>query len=154
MDAGVDLDRAVAEKVMRLTPGADFGEWAKHDWKRREDGEVDTSAWESDNHSGPMCSRCYYSYCDMCRSEPSEPCKVAPPPFSRDDAAAMRVVDEMVRRGWNATLKAFDGVWEAEFWGAGPFQVARHVDRRVAICLASLAAVESVGTPPHAEGTG
>ena len=65
--------------------------------------------------------------------------------FSRDDAAAMRVVDEMVRRGWNPTLDRMpgSGVWAVAFHrdAGDTYLSADHADRRVAICLAALKAV-------------
>ena len=65
--------------------------------------------------------------------------------FSRLDAAAMRVVDEMVRRGWNPTLDRMpgSGVWAVAFHrdAGDTYLSANHADRRVAICLAALQAV-------------
>ena len=40
--------------------------YPKHDWKRLDNGEIDTWAWESDYHNGPVCQRCYESPCIYC----------------------------------------------------------------------------------------
>ena len=78
--------------------------------------------------------------------------------FSRDDAAAMRVVDEMVRQGFWPTIGMIQHrtVWRVAFELHGRIDSGRfpatpavgrvasdHPDRRVAICLAALQAVSA-----------
>lgn len=41
-------------------------EFQEHDWYRNEDGEIDEFAFDADYHNGPMCKRCYYSFCVHC----------------------------------------------------------------------------------------
>ena len=73
--------------------------------------------------------------------------------FSRDDAAAMRVVDEMVGRRFKfiyyeyvaTDTEAVTCLAQFQKGFGGPLGEARHPDRRVAICLAALAAVEQEG---------
>lgn len=53
-------------------------EYPEHDWETYENGEVDDFAWWHEYCNGPMCKRCYYSFCIHC--EPNgwhkEPCIV------------------------------------------------------------------------------
>lgn len=51
-------------------------EYQEHDWKRRENGEIDDFAYDNDYHNGPMCKRCYYSFCMFCDPDGwnKEPC--------------------------------------------------------------------------------
>jgi hypothetical protein len=38
----------------------------QHAWKLDTAGEVDMTAADDDHHSGPMCLRCYESFCTYC----------------------------------------------------------------------------------------
>ena len=41
-------------------------EYPEHDWKREKDGDIDVFAFDVDFHNGPVCNRCYYSFCIHC----------------------------------------------------------------------------------------
>lgn len=41
-------------------------EYSEHDWERKKNGDIDTFALAFDYHNGPMCKRCYYSFCIHC----------------------------------------------------------------------------------------
>lgn len=41
-------------------------EYPEHDWERKENGDIDDFAYDGDYHNGPMCKRCYYSFCIYC----------------------------------------------------------------------------------------
>lgn len=41
-------------------------EWQEHDWYRNKDGSIDFFASEDDHHNGPLCRRCYHSFCEHC----------------------------------------------------------------------------------------
>lgn len=41
-------------------------EYPEHDWERKENGDIDNFAYDGDYHNGPMCKRCYYSFCIHC----------------------------------------------------------------------------------------
>lgn len=41
-------------------------EYPAHDWERNADGEIDTFAFDTDYHNGPVCKRCGYSFCVYC----------------------------------------------------------------------------------------
>ena len=41
-------------------------EYPEHDWEREENGDIDDFAYDGDYHNGPMCKRCYYSFCIHC----------------------------------------------------------------------------------------
>lgn len=47
-----------------------------HTWKLNEDGEVDEFAMSYEFHNGPMCTKCYYTYCVHCDKgdEPRKEC--------------------------------------------------------------------------------
>lgn len=41
-------------------------EYPEHDWKTDEDGKIDEWAMSYEFHNGPMCKRCYHSFCIHC----------------------------------------------------------------------------------------
>ena len=51
-------------------------EYPEHDWVRKENGDIDEFAYDGDYHNGPMCKRCYYSFCIHCDPNGwnNEPC--------------------------------------------------------------------------------
>ena len=51
-------------------------EYPEHDWERKENGDIDDFAYDGDYHNGPMCKRCYYSFCIHCDPDGwnKEPC--------------------------------------------------------------------------------
>ena len=55
-----------------------YEEYPEHDWKRKENGEIDDFAFDGDYHNGPYCKRCHYSFCIFC--DPNgwnkEPCVI------------------------------------------------------------------------------
>ena len=107
MKAGEELDALVAERVMGLVRGVDFGEWPEHDWKREEDGSIDIFGYESgDYHNGPGCKRCGWGYCHHC--DPWDPndlpeevrtCKVSSPKYSTFLPMAWKVFEKL-GTGW------------------------------------------------------
>lgn len=101
MQPGERLDALVAEHIMGLKPGVDFGEWPEHKWKRHADGTIDVFAYEVGYHNGPACERCGYSYCEHCQDGPTQPCIVEPKPYSTSDAAALDIIAAMAKRGWD-----------------------------------------------------
>lgn len=44
-------------------------EYPEHDWARNKDGSIDTWALDVGFHNGPMCKRCYVSFCEHCEPE-------------------------------------------------------------------------------------
>lgn len=44
-------------------------EYLEHDWFRNNDGTVDMWAMESGYCNGPMCRRCYDSFCEHCNPD-------------------------------------------------------------------------------------
>lgn len=156
-EAGRDLDALVAEKVMGLHPGVDFGDWPDHVWKLDEDGEIDEFGYDGDRHNGPSCSRCGYGYCQHCQSGPSESCEIAPEPYSTNIAAAWQVVGEMQRRKQGLTLIEYDTsrkYWTAAFrhWSDHAMP-ERAKTAPLAICRAALAAVASLSETSAAPAT-
>lgn len=77
-----EINQLFGERIMGLVPGADFGEWTDHEWRRDEDGDIDEFFYDSGHHNGPGCTRCGYSYCAHCRPEPAEPCEKEVPDYS------------------------------------------------------------------------
>ena len=151
--AGRELDALVAEKVMGLVPGKDFGTWPKHVWQLDDDGEVDNFAYDGDKHNGPRCTLCDYSYCHHCEG-PNDTCDKPPPGYSTYLLWAWRVVERLqlavipdAAGGWRAAPDPFEGphwyernVNEWEWGETAP----------VAICRAALAAS---GPEPGAAGS-
>ena len=41
-------------------------EYPEHDWETDEDGKIDEWAMSYEFHNGPMCKRCYHSFCIHC----------------------------------------------------------------------------------------
>lgn len=97
--AGRELDALVAEKVMGLVPGKDFGEWPEHQWRRNAKGEIDYVE-QGERHGGPVCDRCEFGYCQHCPGEREEakahPCEIEPDDYSTDIAAAWQVVERLL----------------------------------------------------------
>lgn len=42
-------------------------EYPEHDWETDEDGKIDEWAMDDDFHHGPVCKRCYHSFCIYCK---------------------------------------------------------------------------------------
>lgn len=98
--AGRELDALVAERVMGLVPGKDFGAWPGHAWQLDEDGEIDDFAYDGDEHNGPRCTLCDESYCQHCE-KPSEVCEQYPPTYSTNLLFAWQVVERLQDLGCN-----------------------------------------------------
>lgn len=136
MDAGKQLDAEVAERVMHLRPGVDFGTWPEHDWIRDAEGEIDTHACETDEVHGPRCRRCSYAY-PVGWAHETGPCEVAPPYYSRSIEAAWEVVEALRSRYGQVRLESYPWGWQLE----GPGFVGEGHTMPLAICLAALRAV-------------
>lgn len=79
-----DLNRATDEQLNRAVAearGKDTTVRAAHDWRRDEDGEIDTGAWDGDRHNGPICARCGYSFCIHCEDDTAYTAEPCAPPF-------------------------------------------------------------------------
>lgn len=148
MEAGRVMDALIAEKVMGLRQGVDFGKWDEHLWAIDADGEIDTDAYKhGDYHSGPMCERCGYGYCCYCQDAPDKPCEIHPPHYSTDIAAAWEVVEkatdyEMAREtnGYIEKKGKNFSVY-ANIWINGEMGMAYAEKMPLAICRAALKAV-------------
>ena len=60
---------AIVDALMKRTPKKPihFQEVRpRHEWMRKDNGEIDLFAAESGFHNGPMCRRCYTSKCVHC----------------------------------------------------------------------------------------
>lgn len=52
-------------------------EYPEHDWVRNDKGEIDEWQLDAGYHNGPMCLRCYHSFCVHCETyEEQDPCVV------------------------------------------------------------------------------
>lgn len=98
-----EINRLIAEKVMGLVEGVDFGVWEEHVWKTVDWGdgpEIDIFAVEyGDYHNGPACVRCGYGYCHHCQLEPDEHCELEPDPYSTSPYFMQKVVDKLIKQG-------------------------------------------------------
>lgn len=66
--------RIIAEKLLGLKEGIDFGRRDSHDWHLEKSGEIDEWLMDYDYHNGPLCKFCGYSYCVHCQ-QPDELCE-------------------------------------------------------------------------------
>ena len=75
-DAGFDVDVALLKEETAKPPIHVHKEYPEHDWRRNEDGKIDEFAYDGGYHNGPMCKRCYYSFCMHCNPDGwnEEPC--------------------------------------------------------------------------------
>lgn len=156
MNAGRELDALVAEKVMGLMPGKDFGEWPEHDWLKNEDGSVDIFAMDADTHNGPRCIRCNYGYCHHCQTRPTQPCVKSPVPYSTGILFAWRIVEHMKKNHTHGVFSITGpsdehNKWFCIFekkWRGHNLDAKDHFDwpsadtAPLAICKAALKAVE------------
>ncbi len=66
-------ERDTAKEILHI-----HQEFSEHQWRRTEEGKIDEFAMYVDYHSGPVCERCGYSFCEHC--EPNgwdeEPCVI------------------------------------------------------------------------------
>jgi hypothetical protein len=154
--AGVELDVLVAERVMGLRRGTDFGTWPEHEWKLGMDGEIDPWAMESGNHNGPGCRRCWYSYCEHCAGLGTNdgprgdlPCEVAPPPYSTSWEGMRLVVERMKADGWLAWIHdkpagAVAMFAQPNFLGERSSRYHEAPTAPLAVCRAALAALKAL----------
>lgn len=75
----------IALKLLKNVPAADIrpvrsGTWIesrKHIWRKDENGETDTFAFEWDYHNGPVCEKCGIAPCIHCDPDfDKEDCKL------------------------------------------------------------------------------
>lgn len=143
---GPELDRLVAEKVMGLVPGVDFGQWPEHAWKKNADGTIDTCASDYEHHNGPMCERCCYSYCEHCQDGPDKgvPCVKEPPSYSTFVVRAWEVVEKMCALGFVVQINNDEHCTVARIIDKNGDGIASAIEETAphAICLAALRAME------------
>jgi hypothetical protein len=130
------INQLVAEKIMGLVPQVDFGTRSEHDWELDEDGEIDTFAFEVDNHNGPACKRCFYSYCHHCQNGPDKPCKVDAPNYAESISLAWKVVEKLKDKHLFKLAQSLEGKWYADFSDNQVYDESA----KIAICLAALKA--------------
>jgi hypothetical protein len=158
MEAGREMDVAIAEKVMGLIPQKDFGSWPEHEWKIGERGEI-ARLDLSEYHMGPQCLRCYYCYCDGCCEGEKGPCEKKPKPYSTSISAAWEVVEKLTagENGCFELQQDFGGRFNASFYimlslddprreggryGNWQYECEDADTAPLAICRAALKAVE------------
>lgn len=124
LEPGSALDELVAERVMGLKKGVDFGEWDHHDWKDSGSGY----AWIEEHHSGPECQRCGYHYCIRCVEQGLEKvqdkCIVPPPAYSTSPAYAVQVLEKLLETH-DIAIGRRQGVWIIGIGGIGAVVNAR-----------------------------
>lgn len=64
--ARVDNAIALLKEQEPKTPIHIHEEHPEHDWETDENGKIDEFAMEYEYHNGPMCKRCYHSFCIHC----------------------------------------------------------------------------------------
>ena len=96
MDEATRRNAIIAERLMGLRPGVDWGEFPLHDWQRNEESEYNT-VW---------CPRCYKSHdwqdfrhgVDDIRKADPGPCWDDPPDYTMQ-ASLVKAEAEIARRG-------------------------------------------------------
>jgi hypothetical protein len=152
---GEVLDAAIAERVMGLKHGVDFGVWPEHDWTRDEDGEIDWSAYEYDYYNGAKCQRCNKV---ALRSEHLKgECRIEPSHYSRNWWSFGRLMERWAQiaktnpKLMDLDIKCASGVWVAgeEDWldynVYGWDFKTEHKLLSVAVCRAMLVLMEEAG---------
>ena len=76
------INEIIATQFFGLKPSIDFGTWETHDWHLDSFGEIDELRMQYDNHNGPSCKRCGYSYCVHCQEGADEPCEKEAPIYT------------------------------------------------------------------------
>ena len=62
----VEECRAAVEKQIPKKPKHTYIKHRKHTWKKDENGEIDTFAWDLDYHNGVVCEVCGKTVCVHC----------------------------------------------------------------------------------------
>lgn len=153
------LDSEVAARIF----GVDVTPHPEHLWERNSSGNVNEFAMEADNHNGPMCERCGYSYCQHCE-DPKEaereelPCVNWRPAYSSSIEAAFSIVAH-IRENWLFSKRqAFTAALQAtvskrkncDGFVLAHSEVILHVQPED-ICLAALEALDYVPSATSAE---
>lgn len=103
----MNRQQANAELARRL--GLNISENGQHRWRLLEDGSIDNMAMCQDSHNGPICERCYYSYCMHC-DRPRDNCTPTPPDYFQDEAAAWKMVKWFKLKSWPAFYEAMRSI--------------------------------------------
>ena len=62
----------VMERQKGKKPTYFYKKYGKHQWKRKENGEIDENTWDSDIHSGVVCEVCGECVCTICNPDYDE----------------------------------------------------------------------------------
>lgn len=65
----VEECRAAVEKQKAKRIKHIHQEFEEHKWARMENGEIDDMAFQYENHNGPICERCGYYFCMLCKPD-------------------------------------------------------------------------------------
>jgi len=68
----VEECREARERQMGKKPNHFYKKYGKHQWRRKDSGEIDEDAWDSDAHSGVVCEVCGECVCTMCNPDYDE----------------------------------------------------------------------------------
>jgi hypothetical protein len=66
IETGKNIALAILKEQEPKTPIHIHEEYPEHDWETDEDGKIDEWAMSYEYHNGPMCKRCYHSFCIHC----------------------------------------------------------------------------------------
>lgn len=68
----VEECREARKKQRGKKPEHFYKKYGKHQWRRKDNGEIDEDAWDSDTHSGVVCEVCGECVCTMCNPDYDE----------------------------------------------------------------------------------
>lgn len=68
----VEECREARERQIPKKPNHFYKKYGKHQWRRKDSGEIDEDAWDSDAHSGVVCEVCGECVCTMCNPDYDE----------------------------------------------------------------------------------
>lgn len=135
------INEFLAENMFGLVRQKDFGEWSEHDWERDKNGEIDDFAFGVGYCNGPMCKRCFYSFCEHCEDDYEKalkedlPCVKEAPNYIKDYKPVLDKAEAFVIK-----KQSNKGFYEVYFNGCK----AENKDLGRAICLSAISYFKEV----------
>ncbi len=133
------LNEFVAENIMGLVRGVDFGDLGKHDWHENEFSE----------YGQYTCPRCWQFTDDWVDADnlPVGGCHKDAPDYSSNISVAWRVVEKLILDGWDINVWGGGHTDRGEWTCQADFGIGKMIDvtaktAPLAICRAAREAIE------------